>query len=80
MSTINCVSDSRALCSRVVSALKEARMFSEAAVVLRDYLDDPEEGIASLVEGSRWAEADRLIVRENRADLYGEAHAHVYNF
>ena len=62
----------RALCSRVVSALKEARMFAEAAVVLRDYLDDPEEAIASLVEGSRWDEADRLIVREDRADLHGE--------
>ena len=59
----------------MVSALKEAKLFAEAAVVLRDYLDDPEEAIASLVEGSRWAEADRLIVREKRADLYGEIHA-----
>ena len=56
----------------MVSALKEARRFAEAAVVLRDYLDDPEEAIAALVEGSRWDEADRLIVREERADLYGE--------
>ena len=47
-------------------------MFEEAAVVLRDYLDDAEEAIASLVEGSRWAEADRLIMRENRVDLRGE--------
>ena len=56
----------------MVSALKEAKMFEEAAVVLRDYLDDAEEAIASLVEGSRWAEADRLIMRENRVDLRGE--------
>ena len=54
--------------------MKEARMFAEAAAVLRDYLDDPEEAIASLVEGSRWDEADRLIVKEDRADLYGEIH------
>ena len=66
------MSECRALCSRVVSALKEARMFAEAAAVLRDYLDDPEEAIASLVEGSRWDEADRLIVKEDRDDLYGE--------
>ena len=52
--------------------MKEAGMFAEAAMVLRDYLDDPEEAIASLVEGSRWDEADRLIAREDRADLYGE--------
>ena len=34
------MSECRALCSRVVSALKEARMFAEAAAVLRDYLDE----------------------------------------
>ena len=69
-----CAISPRALCARLVSALKEAKMFEEAAVVLRDYLDDVEEGIAALVEGSRWAEADRLIMRENRTDLCGEQH------
>ncbi|EDO37251.1 predicted protein [Nematostella vectensis] len=49
--------------------LKEHHRFTEAATVLEDYAKDPEEAIVSLLDGSEWDEALRMIYKHNRVDI-----------
>ena len=53
----------------MVQDLKDSRRLLEAALVLETYQDNAEEAIATLVEGHAWMDADRLIAKNNRADL-----------
>ena len=50
-------------------SLKGSRRYSEAARVLIDYAEDVEEAIVTLLEGSGWEEALRLIYFHQRTDL-----------
>ena len=44
--------------------------FAEAAQVLVEYLNDPEEALVACIQGQVWNEAIRLIYKYNRLDLY----------
>ena len=50
-------------------SLKDGRKYSEAARVLLDYAEDVEEAIVTLLEGSVWEEALRLVYFHQRVDL-----------
>ena len=50
-------------------SLKGSRRYTEAARVLLDYAEDVEEAIVTLLEGSAWEEALRLIYFHRRMDL-----------
>ena len=43
---------------------------AEAANILMEYLNDPEEALVVLLQGQVWNEAIRLIYKHNRMDLY----------
>ena len=49
--------------------LKDTQRHKEAAQVLLEYLNDPEEAVVSLIEGHEWFEALRLIDFHQRPDL-----------
>ena len=57
------------LCKRIVEKLKDTQRHKEAAQVLLEYLNDPEEAVVSLIEGHEWFEALRLIDFHQRPDL-----------
>jgi len=57
------------LCRRLVEKLKDAQRHSEAAQILMEYLNDPEEAVVSLIEGHSWFEALRFIELHKRPDL-----------
>ena len=58
------------LCSRLVEKLKDSHRHAEAANILMEYLNDPEEALVVLLQGQVWSEAIRLIYKHNRMDLY----------
>ncbi|KAI0220632.1 Elongator complex protein 1 [Lamellibrachia satsuma] len=49
--------------------LQETRRHLEAATLLTDYADDVEEAIVTLIEGSEWDEALRLMYKCGRNDF-----------
>jgi elongator complex protein 1 len=49
--------------------LKEVRRHEEASCLLREYAEDLEEAIVTLIEGSLWDEAIRLMYRHRRTDF-----------
>ena len=53
----------------LLDSLKSSRRYTEAAHVLLDYAEDAEETIVTLLEGSSWEEALRLIHFHRRTDL-----------
>ena len=53
----------------LLDSLKNSRRYTEAARVLLDYAEDAEEAIVTLLEGSSWEEALRLIHFHRRTDL-----------
>ena len=53
----------------LLDSLKGSRRYAEAARVLLDYAEDPEEAIVTLLEGGSWEEALRLIHFHRRTDL-----------
>lgn len=55
--------------SSLTESLISNRRYSEACRVLLDYVSDPEEAIATLVVGSCWDEALRLVHLHHRLDL-----------
>ena len=55
--------------SLLIESLKSNRRYKEACRVLLDYVSDPEEAIVTLVEGSCWDEALRLLHLHHRLDL-----------
>lgn len=59
-----------ALCRRIAEKLREEKRFSEAAQVLNEYLNDPEEAVVTLLEGRNWDEATRIIHEHQRPDLF----------
>ena len=57
------------LCKRLVEKLKDSHRHKEAAEILIEYLNDPEEAVVSLIEGHDWFGALRLIELYKRPDL-----------
>lgn len=51
--------------------LQAERMYSDAATVLKDYLNDAEEAVAVLCEGRIWKRALRIALDIDRLDLIG---------
>ncbi|PVD20111.1 hypothetical protein C0Q70_20605 [Pomacea canaliculata] len=49
--------------------LKDSKQFCEAAVVYEQYAKDIEEAVATLIEGSQWSEALRLMYTYQRIDI-----------
>lgn len=49
--------------------LKDSKRYSEAAVVYEQYVKDVEEAIVTLIEGSQWQEALRLMYTHGRTDI-----------
>ncbi|KAK2177216.1 hypothetical protein NP493_613g03011 [Ridgeia piscesae] len=64
-STLQLTDLSRTLAGR----LQETRRHVEAATLLSDYADDVEEAIVTLIEGSEWDEALRLMYKFGRTDF-----------
>ncbi|BFZ01620.1 hypothetical protein BsWGS_04659 [Bradybaena similaris] len=57
------------LAIKVAGDLKSHQRFAEAAIVLEQYAQDPEEALVALLQGSHWEEALRLIHHHKRFDL-----------
>lgn len=45
----------------IIEKLKTKRMYGEAATLLESYAEQPEEAIATLIDGSLWDESLRLV-------------------
>ncbi|KUI73790.1 Elongator complex protein 1 [Cytospora mali] len=57
------------LATALAEALWEAKDYSSAATVHLEYLDSIEQAVRCLCKGYHFADAMRLVVRRNRADL-----------
>lgn len=57
------------LATALAEALYEAKDYSSAATVHLEYLDSIEQAVRCLCKGYHFADAMRLVVRHNRADL-----------
>ena len=58
------------LCLRLVEKLKDSHRHAEAANILLEYLNNPEEALVVLLQGQVWNKAIWLIYKHNRMDLY----------
>ena len=52
---------------RIVEKLKELHRHKEAAQVLVEHLNDPEEAFVAFIEGQLWNEAVQLMHSQNRS-------------
>ncbi|KAL1776415.1 Elongator complex 1 [Sigmodon hispidus] len=57
------------LARTLAGKLVEQRRHSEAATILEQYVQDYEEAVLRLLEGSAWEEALRLVYKYNRVDI-----------
>ncbi|KAK7012026.1 elongator complex protein 1 [Biomphalaria glabrata] len=64
-----CSSTRSELAIKISGELKSSQMYKEAATVLEEYAQDPEEAIVALIQGSHWEESLRLMHRYKRLDL-----------
>ncbi|KAK9712591.1 putative elongator complex protein 1 [Basidiobolus ranarum] len=62
-------SEVAALGRSLASQLKDKRMCKDAAVILLDYVKDPEEAVDTLTNGNLWNEALRISNLYDRSDL-----------
>ncbi|KAL1924120.1 uncharacterized protein VTP21DRAFT_7155 [Calcarisporiella thermophila] len=53
----------------IVAHLYDKRQYRDAATVLLDYLEDPEEAVSMLLKAYQWQESIRISLRCNREDL-----------
>jgi len=59
-------------CYRVlVEQLKAERKYEHAAIILKEYLNNIEEAVASLCKGRIWKHAIRIAIDVQRLDLNG---------
>jgi hypothetical protein len=63
------ISDMKQVARETVNVLIRLHKVQDAALVLREYLRDPEEAILILVRSHIWQEALRVATLENRLDL-----------
>ncbi|XP_067016133.1 elongator complex protein 1-like [Acropora muricata] len=57
------------LARSVAGHLRGHKRYLEASRVMEEYAQDPEEGIAVLIDGLQWEEALRLMYRHERMDI-----------
>ncbi|XP_077863175.1 elongator complex protein 1-like [Saccoglossus kowalevskii] len=57
------------LCRELADYLHAHRQYSEAAYLLEHYIDDMEEAIVMLIDGSLWDDALLTMYRHNRMDI-----------
>ncbi|ORY06286.1 IKI3-domain-containing protein [Basidiobolus meristosporus CBS 931.73] len=62
-------SEIAALGRSLASQLKDKRLCKDAAVILLDYVKDPEEAVDTLTNGNLWSEALRIANLYDRSDL-----------